>query len=154
MNLREIIAAFAEIEKDLSITEPIELRVKDVYKYLPPARKSAISTPCFMHQWRPAAETRGPNGLRQRDFILRVQMLVGRIGADTHIKSEAAAAFDEAFVTAFDGAVKLRDTRVYQRSAGEEQEFQPMLLEWNGLGYVGLQYDYLVSVHDTVMIGP
>lgn len=151
MKLREIISAFAAIEKDLYIDEPAFVEVNAVYPYLPPAR-DVINTPCFMHQWRPAGEKRHPNGLRQRDYILRVQMLVARIGVDTDYWSEVAAAFDDVIVSAFDEHVKLGDRDTYQRSQGEEEFFQPSAIEWNGVSYVGLQYDYLVTVYETVLV--
>lgn len=151
MNLSAIIARFVAIETDLEITEPYPTKINRVYPLLGPAGNKALELPCIMHQYRRTAARRAV-GVRLDDYMIRVQLLVAPIGAETDIKSEIAAAFDEALIEAFDADVMLGNTTAFQRIT-EEQDYQPGIVDWNGVGYVGVQYEYRVSANVLASFG-
>lgn len=148
--IRQVIAAFAAIEEGLEITEPYPEKIRRVYQYLPPAA-DVLDLPCVMHQYRPISEKRGPNDQRTRVYAVRVDVLLEKHGAQTDVVSEMGAAFDEVIVSALDGNVLLAaDNSAYQRLFDfGGNDYQPTLLEWNGILYVGLRYEYSVTVRDT-----
>lgn len=150
VNIRQIIAAFVTAEEGLSVTEPRPSQVARIYPFLPPARARGLDLPCIMHQYRPMTEQRGPSGYRRRDYAVRIQLLVAKLGVDTDVWSEVAASYDEALVAALDGHVLLGEGTTYQRMLDfGGQEYQPTLMEWNGVPYVGSQYEYQVQARDT-----
>ena len=147
--IREAIALFASFEEGLEITEPQHVKIKRVYQFLPPAR-DIIETPCIMHQFRPITEER-TNDVRKRTYAIRIQLLFAKLGPDTDTWSEVAAAFDDVLVTRLDAHVKLGRGEFYQRLFDfGGQEYQPTALEWNGIRYVGSQYEYELQVHDVI----
>lgn len=151
--IREVIEAFAVIEEAMAVTEPRAVAIKQVYRYLPPSR-DALNTPCIMHQYRVVDESgRGPNSYRRRTYNIRAQFLFEKLpNAETDVWSEVAAAFDEVFITAFDAAVKLNtlaDSTHQKLLDNAQAEYMPAVLEWNGISYVGSQYEFEVQIHDT-----
>lgn len=148
--IRDVIAAFAAVEEGLEITEPYPEKIRRVYKYLPPAA-DALDLPCVMHQYRPISETRGPNGQRTRVYAVRIDVLLAKHGAQTDVVSEMGAAFDEVIVSAFDGNVLLTSEQAAHQRLFDfgGNDYQPTLLYWNDIPYVGLRYEYSVSVRDT-----
>lgn len=152
MNLREVIAAFCEVERGISISEPFEERIKVAYPFLPAANQ-ALDTPCTMHQYRRLTAARGPNGLRRDAWMIRTQMLVARSNVDPQIWSEAAAAFDQVLIEAFDAHVLLGSFSAFQRITDEQAEYQPGLIDWNGIGFIGCQYDYRVDANAVALYG-
>lgn len=152
--IRDVVSAFAAIEEGLSITDPRSVQIKRVYKYLPPST-DALETPCVIHQYRPMEEARRPNENQQRRYAVRIQVLLAKFGPDTDVWSEIAAAFDEKFVNAYDGNILLGASNAAHQRMFDfgGQEYQPSLLEWNGINYIGLQYEYEVRVQNVVTMG-
>lgn len=147
--IREVIAAFAAVEDGLEITEPYPEKIRRVYQYLPPAA-DVLDLPCVMHQYRPISEPRGVNGLRTRVYAIRIDVLLAKHGPQTDVVSEMGAAFDEVIVSAFDENILLGDDNAtYQRLFDfGGNDYQPTLLLWNDIPYVGLRYEYQATVRD------
>lgn len=148
--IRDVIAAFAAVEEGLEITEPYASKIARVYKYLPPAA-DMLDLPCVMHQYRPVSESRGPNDQRTRVYAVRIDVFIDKLGAQSDVVSEMGAAFDEVIVSAFDENVLLTaEQTAYQRLFDfGGNEFQPALMTWNEVPYVGLRYEYEVTIRDT-----
>lgn len=147
--IRDVIDAFAAVEEGLAITEPYAIEISRVYKYLPPAG-NALDLPSIMHQYRPLSESRRVNDQRERKYAIRIDLFLAKFGAQTDVASEMAAAFDDVIVSALDGNVLLGgENDTYQRLFDfGGNDYQPALLEWDGATYVGLRYEYEVTIRD------
>lgn len=147
--IRDVISAFAALEDGLEISEPYPEKIRRVYKYLPPAA-DMLDLPCVMHQYRPISEERRVNNQRERVYAVRIDVFLAKHGAQTDVWSEMAAAFDEALITAYDGNVLLTaDETAHQRLFDfGGNDYQPTLLLWNEVPYVGLRYEYQVTIRD------
>lgn len=151
--IREVLAALSKVQKDVSVTEPVQASIVRVYPYLP-AAQDAIDTPCVVNQWRLVSHTPRPNGFRESRYVIRSQVLIHETGTDFDTYSELAAAFNDELLRAqaanlqLDGTVSLTNVR------GDEAEYMPVVLERNGQGYVGLQYLMDVQINDVVTVGP
>jgi hypothetical protein len=131
----------------LAITEPVEMGIKAAYRALPPPR-SALSLPCFMHQWLLNREDRG-NDFRMRYYTIRPQLLLGDANTNPDVLADCALAFDEEFLDTLVRDVRFEGAVTLQRVRGEEGIYQPLLLEWNNAAYIGSQYFIDVLVKST-----
>lgn len=152
--IRDVINAFAAVEEGLEVAEPYNVKINRVYKYLPPAADS-LDLPCIMHQYRPVDEDRLANDQRVREYAVRMDVLLDKLGAQSDIQSEIGAAFDEVIVSAFDADVLLGDDQASYNRLFDfgGSEYQPALLDWNGVAYVALRYEWRVIVRDTKAFG-
>lgn len=144
MNLLQAIDKLAQIEGDVTFDSGIALApttIARVYPLTPKTGKFAVDLPCFMNSWSLTDVSRYVNSQRKSRYVLRAQCLVGKVEGDTSLNARVATAIHDAFITALDaelgfgvGVTFLRETR------GETDTLA--VLEWNGLGYVGLSYEF------------
>jgi len=133
MNIRRVMDRIVQLQGDLAIEEPTSMRIAKAYKYVPPMRVAAPSTPCFMNTWTMVGETRR-SVVREQMYIVHMQLLVA--DADQDRAADIASAFHEQLVNAFDKDVTLLATCTRQALRGADPTL--VLLERAGRAYIGL----------------
>lgn len=153
MKLREVLTKLAAVQAQVAVDEPVAARIVRVYPYLPPGQDD-IDTPCVINQWRFVSQTPRPNGFRELRYVIRSQVFVAQSGQDFDAYSELATALHDALLEAMASQLTLDGTVSLSNVRGDEAAFMPVIFERNGIGYVGLQYQIDVQIHDTVTVGP
>lgn len=149
MNIADVCSKLAEIEDALSVTVDGNVHnIKRAYQFMPDSGN--IETPCFMHGFNLTGIDLF-NSYRQQKYTVRAQCLVAPISSGSAMWSRVAAAFHMAFIDAMAYNVRLKDmftVQLAQRGAGEAT-LTP--LEWNEIGYVGLDYQLDVLVDGAIV---
>lgn len=150
MSIYDALERIEAVQMGLSVTRPHEERIRTVHT-LPPDAKGLGTLPCIINTAR-LNPTVFSSGLLQRNYTIRMQLLAGRV---SHRNSLLAVAFEGEIIRAFaedvtlKGAVtNLREIRATDGTDGLTR------LEWNGLGYSGLDYEMDVWIAEAMEYAP
>lgn len=155
MNLQEVITELAAIEAGVTFNSGIvgaPTSIARVYPFFPKTAKFAVDLPCFMNRWTLIGVNRRANNQRRLSYIVRPQALVGKAEGESDVHAQVATAIHDAFMTAIDANLGLGTAAGWLRETRGEDETLA-LLEFNGLGYVGLAYEFEVDLYDVSSFG-
>lgn len=149
MNLREAIAALAEVEAGVEFDSGISgapTKIARVYPLVPRTGRMPVDLPCFMNTWTWRATSRRPNNQLMSTYVIRPQVLVSKIEIDADQWALVATAIHDAFLARLDANLGLGAGQTYLR---ETRGADPTLTElmWNGQGYVGLDYEFEADLY-------
>ncbi len=151
--LHRALSRLVELEESLSVdVDGTIWKVSKAYPY-PPYGNKGLDTPCVIHTWRFEREQRNPNAWRQRFYTVRLQVMIGRSGANTMMLGQVAAAFDEQAMDTLDRNIQLDDPQLFTKLRGEESVDQPAIYDFNRIGYVGLEYLVDLVVTEPTLVG-
>lgn len=134
LTIRQALDRIVELQKGLSIDDPIEQTVKAVYKYFPSRNNAAPARPFWMNTWTLRAQRRQSNGWDQVDYTVRSQLCVDDASLDR--AADIATAFGDALMDALDRDITLNGGTARHDLRGADPTLA--LLEWSGKTYVGL----------------
>lgn len=150
--LAEVIDALCEVAETVEM--PDDLGHLKAYRYVPDVGDD-IDVPCMLNSWQFLSLTRRPNDQREHRYTFRLQLLLKPTEASASLGLQQATAVHAAFLEAFDAKVKLGGVVInsIQNLRGDEGVYMPGVLEWNGKGFVGLQYLMDVTINDVSVFG-
>lgn len=146
----EAMARIAEVEKTLSISQYVDfdnendvlrtktelIRVKRVYTYFPAANHTITDFPCFINQWEETDTEYHSGGWISASATCHMQLFAGPAMANADIRAAQATAFYPKVLTAF-AALKLGGWQPITIRSLRSGAI-PSILEYAGVGYVGL----------------
>lgn len=155
MNIADVCAKLAAIEKDLAVeVEGLgEFKIVRAHQFMPDV--SGLETPCFMHTWRLNAIDMF-NTYRQQHYVVGIQAFIEESLKGSAPWSRVTTAFHLAFLDALSAHIKLGDPNTWLqintlRSGSEAGTLTR--LEWNEVGYVGLDYELDVVIDGVALVG-
>lgn len=148
MDIGSALKMVAEVEKTVRIEEPVELQVQDAFPFTPYGTRE-LSLPSVINRWRYVEQNRN-TGMRY--YTVWPQVYVAKTGEGLEAQQEIAAAFHEAFLDAFDGAVMLHGEAALQNIRGTEGETF-IELSWNDVKYIGLEYVMDLQLQRPTVVG-
>lgn len=128
--------ALRAIQAGLEISDPTAMEIKKVWAFRPPADKSLADLPCWLNSWTFTGEERQFAHERLQRYTVSMQLFVGSADVEADIKADIASAFMAELVDALDASIALGGAVTYQNLRGGDPTLA--LLDWAGLGYVGL----------------
>lgn len=158
MNIADVCARLAAIEKELTVEVDGlgEVTITRAYQLL--ADKDGPELPCFMHTWNLeplSIASQSPNGSRQQLYTVGIQAFMADVQDGSEQWSRVATAFHLAFIDALARNLMLGDgqTQIDNLRGGNEGTTLAALT-WGDHQYIGLDYLLDVRIVDTVLVGP
>lgn len=129
--------ALVTLWEGVEITDPVVSSIKRVYPFAPPARVALGDTPCIVLTYEQRGLGIGPGAHLHKNYTTHAHVFIGRAEADTDVKCEMAAAFNDALIQALVGGIRLHDGAITVTDLRGAPDTLAVL-EWSGQGYVGL----------------
>lgn len=135
--IREAMGAVATLIGGLEITAPYARTVPKVWPFPPPRDKTLAETPCAILGYEQRPVVFGP-AILHKPYSIHIQFFAGRSDAELDVRAAIAAEFNDKLITALSGSQLLGGTvSVINGLRGEVPE-SLVVLNWNNVGYVGL----------------
>lgn len=136
MGLREALDKIVEIQKAMSISDPVSLEVKRVWKYVPPGNITLGDIPCWFNSWDMVETEWLPGNMREVDYSVNMSLAVADVSAGQDVGSDIATAFWEETLKAFRDDHMLGGTDRIQKLRGGGPTL--ITISFGGRSYVGL----------------
>lgn len=134
MNIVTALDAIVTLQEGLTITSPVSLGIKRVYKYPPDASKGLTDTPAWLNSWSLTRTDQQYSTVLHHYYTVRMQLAV--LDASENRAAAIASAFFVALVSAWTADTTLDSTVHRALLRGGDPTLVAM--EWAGKRHIGL----------------
>ncbi len=146
-NIRAVHDYLVTLLEGITITEPVATSINRAYKYSPASNRGITDLPCALLGFQ-LEEVDFQPGLLTKHWAIGIQVLVGRADADLDMKADIASEFLEKIIQALSDHLKLGGTvKAVQEFRGASPA-TVTLLEFAGVGYVGLDLSLKFTISE------
>lgn len=129
----------------ITITDPVSTGITRVYKFVPKARASLGDLPCVILTYEQEPVLFKPAFLH-KPYLIRIQVFVAKAEAEADQSADIASAFLDKIILALSGAQNLNGTVSVVREFRGAAPETLTVLEYAGVGYVGLELYLAVTI--------
>lgn len=143
--IRDVHGYLQTLLAGITITDPVSVGIRRVFKFVPKSRQALADLPCVILTYEQEPVQFKPAFLH-KPYRIRIQLFVEKATAEADRSADIASAFLDKIILALSGSQTLNGTvSVIREFRGAAPETLT-LLEYAGVGYVGLELYLAVTI--------
>ena len=137
MNIRDTVSALVTLLESVTITDPKATTIKKVYRFPPDMGTALTMLPCAILTYE-QQPVRFLPALMMKPYVIRIVLFVGQASSQAETHADTASALLDAIITTLSENQRLDNTVGVIREFRGASPDTIVLLDRNGIGYVGL----------------